>query len=119
LAINHNNSPFSETRFNKRLDSNDQQSFLLRCRSLSGAPFEIGSQLSQLAKEAFYQSGLTLLHLPASVTVIGEFCFSDCRSLASITFDPASKFRGSAADLLTEMRLGVTEARQADEFFDD
>jgi hypothetical protein len=27
-SINHNNSPFAETRFNKRPDSSDQQSFV-------------------------------------------------------------------------------------------
>jgi hypothetical protein len=81
--------------------------------------FESGSQLSELAPEAFSSSGLTSIDLPASVTVIGERCFSDCNSLASITFDPASKFRGSEADLLARVRLGVTEARQAGAFFDD
>jgi hypothetical protein len=92
--------------------------FFLRCKSLSWVAFEIGSRLSELEAEAFYVSRLTSIHLPASVTVIGEFCFCDCGSLASITFDPASKFRGGEADLLAEVRLGVTEARQADAFFD-
>jgi hypothetical protein len=72
----------------------------LRCKSLSSAPFESGSQVSQLAKESFLWSSLTSIHLPASVTVIGKFSFSHCRSLASIPFDPASKFCGNAADLL-------------------
>jgi hypothetical protein len=67
----------------------------------------------------FYLSGLTSIDLPASVTVIGERCFSGCDSLMSITFDPASKFRGSEADLLAGVRLGVTDAGQADAFFDD
>jgi hypothetical protein len=79
--------------------------FFRGCTSLSWAAFEIGSQLSELAKQAFSESGLTSIHLPASVTVIGEFCFSSCRSLVSITFDPASKFDGSEADLLAGLRL--------------
>jgi hypothetical protein len=81
--------------------------------------FESGSQLSELAKEAFRESGLTSIHLPASVTVIGVRCFSGCGSLASITFDPASKFRETEADFLAGVRLGVTEARRADALFDD
>jgi hypothetical protein len=81
--------------------------------------FESGSQLSELAKEAFRESGLTSIHLPASVTVIGESCFLYCSSLVSITVDPASKFRGSEAALLAGVRLGLTEACRADAFFDD
>jgi hypothetical protein len=53
--------------------------------------FETGSQLSQLAKGAFCGSGVTSIHLPASVTVIGEGCFSYCRSLSSITFESGSQ----------------------------
>jgi hypothetical protein len=53
--------------------------------------FETGSQLSELAKNAFCSSGLTSIHLPASVTVIGESCFSGCRSLTSITFETGSQ----------------------------
>jgi hypothetical protein len=81
--------------------------------------FESGSQLSQLAKWAFSWSGLTSIHLPASVTVIGESCFSYCGSLASITFDSASKFRGSEADLLAGRPLGQTELSEATTLFDD
>jgi hypothetical protein len=55
--------------------------------------FETGSQLSELVKWAFRGSGLTSIHLPASVTVIGESCFADCGSLMSITFDCASQLQ--------------------------
>jgi hypothetical protein len=75
------------------------QIFFLRCKSVS--------------------SGLTSIHLPASVTVIGQRCFSRCGSLASITFESRSKFRGSEADLFAGVRLGVPEARCADAFFDN
>jgi hypothetical protein len=50
-------------------------------------------KISQLSKEAFCESGLTSIHLPASVTVIGEHCFSDSHSLASITFDCGSQLQ--------------------------
>jgi hypothetical protein len=49
--------------------------------------------ISQLANWAFSESGLTSIHLPASITVIGESCFSYCGSLVSITFDPASQLQ--------------------------
>jgi hypothetical protein len=81
-----------------------------RCGSRTSITFETGSQLSELAREAFCESGLTSIDLPASVTVIGEFCFSGCGSLALITFDPASKFRGSEPDLLAGLRDDSSEA---------
>jgi hypothetical protein len=93
--------------------------FSLRCKSLPRAASEIGSRLSELEVEAFCESGLTSIHLPASVTVIGEFCFSGCGSLASITFDPASKFGGSAPDLLAGVPLDETDSREATALFDD
>jgi hypothetical protein len=67
-----------------------REAFFLRCKSLSWAVFESGSQLSQLANGTFYESGVRSTHLPASVTVIGESCFSGCRSLVSITFESGS-----------------------------
>jgi hypothetical protein len=53
--------------------------------------FESGSQLSRLEAQAFYRSGLTSIDLPASVTFIGEKCFSDCGSLMSVTFESGSQ----------------------------
>jgi hypothetical protein len=38
----------------------------------------------------FSKSGLTSIHLPASVTVIGESYISHCPSLVSITFESGS-----------------------------
>jgi hypothetical protein len=89
------------------------------CKSVTSVVFEANSQLSRLEDRAFSESGLTSIHLLASVTVIGESCFRGCRSLTAIAFDPPSKFRRSEADSLVGVRLGVTEARQADAFFDD
>jgi hypothetical protein len=65
--------------------------YFLRCKSLSWAEFEIGSGLSELEAEAFRESGLTSIHLPASVTVIGDICFGGCSSLTSITFESGSQ----------------------------
>jgi hypothetical protein len=81
--------------------------------------FEAYSQLSELAGGAFCESGLTSIHLPASVTVIGGFCFSGCHELASITFDRASKFQGSDGYLLAGLSLGEPDSREATALFDD
>jgi hypothetical protein len=62
---------------------------------------------------------VTSIHLPASASVIGEFCFSDCRSLASITLDPASEFCGNAADLLAGLPLREPDLRDATALLDD
>jgi hypothetical protein len=79
---------------------------------------ETGSQLSEFAKEAFHGSVVTLIHLPASVTVIGESCFYGCGLLASITFDPVSEFRASERDLLAGLPLGQTDLREATALLD-
>jgi hypothetical protein len=55
-------------------------------------------------------SGVTSIHLPASVTVIGERCFSYCRSLVAITFESGSQLsqlEGRAFDMsgLTSIHL--------------
>jgi hypothetical protein len=93
--------------------------FLFLCKSVSWASFETGSQLSQLAKGAFSTSGLTSIHLPASVSVIGERCFSSCGSLASITFDPKSEFCRNVTALLLGLPLGETDLPGATALFDD
>jgi hypothetical protein len=48
--------------------------------------FEGGSKLSRLEKYAFSETGLTAVHIPASVEVICEKCFSSCTPLRSVTF---------------------------------
>jgi hypothetical protein len=62
---------------------------------------------------------VTSIHLPALVTVIGESYFFYCHSLVSITFDPASKFRESAPDMLAGRPLGQTDSPEATALFDD
>jgi hypothetical protein len=114
-SINHNNSPFSETKFNERLDSSDQQSLFAEmqipkfcfwvCGSFASITFECGSELSQLPSLAFSESGLTSIHLPASVTVISEECFSRCDSLMSITIESDSQFSQLAKEAFSKSRL--------------
>jgi hypothetical protein len=89
------------------------------CTSVLSVVFEEPSRLSRVEAWAFRGSGMTSIHLPASVTFIGEFCFDRCDSLASITFDPASKFRGSEARLLAGLPLGEPDSREATAIFND
>jgi hypothetical protein len=79
--------------------------FFRECKSLSWAPLETGSQLSQLEVGAFSQSGLTSIHLPASLTVIGDRCFSGCGSLASITFESSSHLSQVAKEVFCDTGL--------------
>jgi hypothetical protein len=77
----------------------------LKYKSLSWVPFETGSQLAQLEAEAFYRSGVTSIHLPVSVTVINEHCFSWCGSLTSITLESDSQISRFARQALCGSRL--------------
>jgi hypothetical protein len=49
--------------------------------------FEVRSRLSRLEDRAFYGSGRTSIHLPASIEVICEYCFAYGASPVPITFD--------------------------------
>jgi hypothetical protein len=70
-----------------------------RCRTSGPAPPNSllrrsmiwGSQLPSRPShfqvfDAFYESELTAIHIPTSVEVICAQCFSECSSLASVTF---------------------------------
>jgi hypothetical protein len=49
--------------------------------------------LSRLESRAFSDTALQSIHLPGSLEVICECCFSSCKSLASITFDSISRLQ--------------------------
>jgi hypothetical protein len=40
--------------------------------------------------------------LTASVEVLGENCFSECRSLISVTFESGSRFLGNEREVLSQ-----------------
>jgi hypothetical protein len=44
-----------------------------------------------LERNAFQGSGLTSIVIPSSISVIDHFCFSDCKSLLSVTFESMSR----------------------------
>jgi hypothetical protein len=47
--------------------------------------------LSRIEKQAFSQTGLIEIILPSSIEVLDEGCFSNCRSLSSVTFESGSR----------------------------
>jgi hypothetical protein len=95
------------------------QECFAECKSLKAISFESNSKLSRIERKAFYWSGLTSIHLPASVEVICESCFSNCKSLESLTIDRGSKlcesqfsaaFRTRFADLFSRGLDGASSA---------
>jgi hypothetical protein len=63
------------------------ESFSRRCQWVCRwLAFEADCKLSRLEQEAFCESGLTAIHIPASVEVICASCFYSCESLVSVTF---------------------------------
>jgi hypothetical protein len=56
--------------------------------------FESGSKLHRIEKGAFSAcSSLQSITIPGSVQIVEQFCFSDCASLSSISFDPGSRLQ--------------------------
>ncbi len=55
-----------------------------------------GNALTEIGKYAFYLSAIQEINLPASLRTLGEFCFANCRRLASVTF--GNKTDGSALE---------------------
>jgi hypothetical protein len=60
------------------------------CQSPSSISCYSDSKLSQIERDAFCESGLTSIHLPASVEVICERSFFGCTLLTSISFESRS-----------------------------
>ena len=55
--------------------------------------FAEGSQLREIGEWAFYETGLTEVHIPASVRTIGERAFEYCENLQRVTFAEGSQLR--------------------------
>ena len=56
--------------------------------------------VTYLGSEAFYDTGLTSVTLPASVNSIGIYCFNTCEQIVSFTVDPANTSYCSRDDVL-------------------
>jgi hypothetical protein len=69
------------------------QECFFECKSFTSIAFEVGSKLQQIGESAFAWSGLTTIHIPASVEVFCKRCFCNSESLISITFEPNSRLR--------------------------
>jgi hypothetical protein len=64
--------------------------------------FESGSRLSRIEKNTFSGTDLVEIILPASVEVLGEGCFAECRSLSWVTFESGSRFLGIEREILAQ-----------------
>jgi hypothetical protein len=53
--------------------------------------FEAGSKLGVLCGQAFSQTGLETMVIPASVEVIEKCCFDRCKKLQDVSFERGSK----------------------------
>ena len=62
----------------------------------------VSETLESIGKKAFYQTAITEIALPATLTKIGASAFEDCTKLTTVTFDPASS--------MTELGTGLTAA---------
>ena len=69
------------------------------CSSLTTVTFEKGSQLKTIGGGSSYYgafsycTALTSIEIPASVETIGASAFSDCSSLATVTFENGSQLK--------------------------
>jgi hypothetical protein len=66
--------------------------------------------LHRIEESAFAESGLTTIEVPSSVEVLCKYCFSNCTSLISVTFESNSKLQriensAFAESCLTELFL--------------
>ena len=69
-----------------------------RCSSLTTVTFEKESQLKTIGGDYYYGAfsdctALTSIEIPASVETIGNTAFSDCSSLATVTFEKGSRLK--------------------------
>ena len=69
-----------------------------RCSSLTTVTFEKESQLKTIGGDYYYGAfsdctALTSIEIPASVETIGNTAFSDCSSLATVTFEKGSQLK--------------------------
>jgi hypothetical protein len=58
--------------------------------------------LSRIEVWAFRETRLVEIIVPASVEVLGDDCFAECRSLSSVTFESGSKFAGNEREVLRQ-----------------
>ena len=68
------------------------------CSSLTTVTFEKESQLKTIGGDYYYGAfsdctALTSIEIPASVETIGNTAFSDCSSLATVTFEKGSRLK--------------------------
>jgi hypothetical protein len=55
--------------------------------------FESRSRLSRIEEQAFAETGLIEIVIPALVEVLGNGCFQECIQLRSVIFESGSRLR--------------------------
>ena len=63
------------------------------CKNLQRVTFIEGSQLREIGKYAFYETGIAEVQIPASVQSIGGYAFWECKNLQRVTFAEGSQLK--------------------------
>jgi len=92
-----------------------------RCSSLTSVT--IGNQVQSIGSSAFAQTALPAIDIPASVTSLGNYCFSNCSSLQSVALHNGLQKIGKMAFYfctnLTDITLPETLTTISDQAFFD
>jgi hypothetical protein len=67
-----------------------------------------------IERKAFRESGLTSIHLPASIQVLDESSLLGCESLQSVTIEPHSKIRESGFSNEFRIRFAMAFSKEFD-----
>ena len=79
---------------NIRKCNNDWKYCILGLFQIDNRNLWKGSQLKTISHNAYYEcTSLTSIEIPASVEAIGNTAFSDCSSLATVTFEKGSRLK--------------------------
>ncbi len=93
---------------NSKLESIDVLAFG-SCPKLAYITFGKNSALKTIKYNAFRESGLGDLVLPASLTTIEQNAFSNCKSLGKVTFEPGSTIETIAAGAFADSGIKEIE----------
>lgn len=77
----------------------------LSCTALSESP--LTEQITEIGHLAFSHSGLKTVSISANVTRLGQYVFEGCKSLESITVDPANNYYLSEDGVLYDKELST------------
>lgn len=72
--------------------------------------------VTELADNGFARTGITTIHIPASVTKIGSYCFLGCSNLRHVYFEgnPPTLYQGNENSTFMDTASGITFHYKAD-----